>query len=419
MRHKYLALLITVAPFAAPAQLSLDACQEKAKANYPLIKQYELISKTEEYTLSNAGRAYLPQFSANAIVGYIIKGLPSLSPVPQESKDKVQFIGIGQLNQTIWDGGATHAQKDIVKANTKVEQANIDVAFHDLRKRVNQLFFGILLLDEQLKQANLLIDNLGRNVSSVKISNENGVAFSSDVDEVKVEMLKASQRVIDITHARQGFAAMLALMIGEPENNNLQLLKPLVIEQPIATEINRPELNLYRQQQMMVDADLAMKKVGNMPKVGVLGAAIMIQPGMSFGAEKIQSLAIAGLSASWNTRSIYQSSNNRQLAQIQHDRIASQQGTFLYNTKVQLTQQNSEITKQKEILAKDREIVVLQASIKRAYEVKYQNGMCTMNDLLRVTNNESEAHASQAVHEIQLLMSVSDYENTSGNQPAK
>jgi outer membrane protein TolC len=407
--------MMMVAPIFVQAQLTLQVCQEKAKANYPLIKQYDLISRSEEYTLSNAGKAYLPQFTANAIAGYIIKGLPPLGPTASESKDKVQFIGIGQINQTLWDGGATRAQKEMVRVGSDVEQANIDVAFHDLRKRVNQLFFGILLLDEQLKQANLLIDNLNRNVNSAKISSDNGIAFYSDVDEVKVEVLKASQRMTEISYARQGYARMLALMIGQGEDTNLQLQKPDLNIAFMTSEINRPELDLYRHQQTLIDAELAMKKVGYMPKVGLMGAGIMIQPGMSFGTEKIQSLAIAGFSASWNTRSIYQASNNKQLAQIQRDRVSSQREAFLFNTNLQLTQTNVDIEKQRNILAKDVEIAALQESIKKAYEIKYQNGMCTVNDLLRVTNNESEAQASKSVHEIQLLMSLSEYEHTSGN----
>jgi outer membrane protein TolC len=419
MKFNSLIVAFTLAAQLAQAQLTLKTCQEKARANYPLIKQYELIDKAEEYTLSNAGKGYLPQFSANLIGGYVIKGLPSLVPAVEESKDKVQFIGIGQINQALWDGGATRAQKQIVRVGSDVDQANIDVAFHDLEKRVSQLFFSVLLFDEQLKLSSLLIDNLNINLKAVVLSNENGLAFSSDVDEVKAEVLKADQRVLDLTHARQGFALMLALMIGEPGNSNLQLAKPIVSDlspEGLPAEVgNRPELNLYTQQHTLADAQLAMQKVANMPKIGLLGAGILIQPGFAFGPEKIQSLAIAGLSASWNTRGVYQSSNNVQLTQIQHDRINSQKETFMFNTKLQMTQQSSDIEKQKSILAKDREIVTLRSSIKKAYEVKYKNGVSTMNDLLRVTNSENEAMANEAIHQIQLLMSLSDYQNTSGN----
>src|SRR6188508_2012972 len=137
--------------------LNLDSCLTKAKQNYPLIKQYDLISKSLEYTVSNANKAYLPQISVTGIGAFIIKGFPTASIPGQEpiDKEKVQFIGIGQLNQTIWDGGATHAQKDIAIASAEVDKASIEMSFYNIRERVNQLYFGILVIDEQLKQIDI------------------------------------------------------------------------------------------------------------------------------------------------------------------------------------------------------------------------------------------------------------------------
>jgi hypothetical protein len=141
----------------------------------------------------------------------------------------------------------------------------------------------------------------------------------------------------------------------------------------------------------------------------------MIQPGFAFGPEKLNSLAIAGLNLSWNTRGLYTTSNNRELSKINLDKINNQQETFLFNTNLQLSQQGSDIEKQKAILAKDDEIVKLKSNIKKGYEQKYQNGICTMNDLLLATSGESDAFATRAIHEIQLLMSVYAYKTTSGN----
>jgi len=396
--------------------LTIDSCYEKAKRNYPLIKQYDLIDKSTEYTISNAGKSYLPQFSVTGIAGYIIKGLPSLAPSAAEtSEDKFQFIGIGQLNQTVWDGGATHSQKEIIKASAKVDKAEIDVVLHNIYERVNQLFFGILLMDEQLKLQGILSENLKRNFNAVKLSNENGVAYSSDVDEVKVELLKVEQRVAEIQFVREGYINVLSMMMGEPLSATIKFQKPIVESDFDDLKIIRPELSLYQFQRNQVEAQHAFTRVSYMPKVGLLGAGIVVQPGFAFGAEKINSLAIAGLSLSWNTDGLYKSSNNRALSKISLDRINNQQETFLFNTKIQLTQQRSDIEKQRSIIEKDRQIVVLKSSIKNAYEQKYQNGMCTMNDLLLATNGETEARSNQILHETQLLLSVYAYKTTSGN----
>src|SRR5262245_39871745 len=111
------------------SQLTLEDCQSKAMSNYPLIKQHELISKATEFNISNANKAYLPQISFTGFGAYIISGLPSVSlpGVEPPASDKVKFIGLGQLNQTIWDGGATRSVRSITDASAEVEKANIDV----------------------------------------------------------------------------------------------------------------------------------------------------------------------------------------------------------------------------------------------------------------------------------------------------
>lgn len=395
--------------------LTLDSCYEKAKRNYPLIKQYDLLEKSEEYTISNANKSYLPQISFTGIAGYIIKGLPSLAPGTESSEDKFQLIGIAQLNQTIWDGGATHSQKKIINAQTSVQKAEIEVALHSIQERVNQLFFSILLLDEQQNLLTLLTDNLNRNLKAVKLSQENGLVYSSDVDEVRVEILKTEQRIIEIQYTRKGYLEMLAMMIGQPLSSNTTFQKPLITENTELLTINRPELSLYQHQRNYTETQNLLNKVGNMPKVGLLGAGIFMEPGASLGTQKITSLAIAGLSVSWNTNNLYKSSNNRELTKLNIDRINNQQETFLFNTRLQMTQQHSDIEKQKTIILKDNDIVQLKSSIKKAYELKYQNGMCTMNDLLLATNGESEALSTKALHEAQLLMTYYTYKTTSGN----
>jgi outer membrane protein TolC len=409
-------LLLLLLSFQLKAQyITIDSCYERAKRNYPLIRQYGLIEKSTDYTVSNANKSYLPQVSLTGIAGYLIKGLPSMVPSAEADKDKFQFIGIGQLNQTVWDGGATHAVKEIANAAGEVQKAEVDVAMRDITERVNQLFFSILLMDDQLKLLSILTDNLNRNVKAVKLTNENGLAYSPDVDEVKVELLKVEQRTIEIKYAREGYVNMLALLIGEPIQPNTIFEKPVLVSDVTTFSMNRAELNLFQYQRRQIEAQHSLTKVGYMPKVGLLAAGIMVQPGFPFGFEKINSLAIAGLSVSWNTSSIYKSGNERELTKINLDRISNQQETFLFNTNLQLTQQRSDVEKQKSIVAKDDEIVSLKASIKRAYELKYQNGMCTMNDLLMVTNAENEARNNKALHVTQLLMSYYTYKTTTGN----
>src|SRR6478736_9035398 len=192
-------LLALIGPVTAQP-LSIDSCYAFAARNYPLIRQYELIEKTKEYTLSNAGKAYLPQVSVTAIEGYVFGDLPNLGNA--EGSSNFKFIGLAQVNQTIWDGGATKTQKKIINAQSETEKANVDVTLHDLKSRVNQLYFGILLIDEQLKQLEVQNTILSNNIARIKKLSENGLAYKTDIDEIKVEQLKLNQQRTEFNYTR-------------------------------------------------------------------------------------------------------------------------------------------------------------------------------------------------------------------------
>jgi outer membrane protein TolC len=412
-------MLLLLVGSSTYGQLTIEHCQEKAKANYPLIKQYDLIAQSTEYTISNANKAYLPQLSLDGIGAYIIKGFPavSLPGMPAAEEEKLKFIGIAQLNQTIWDGGATRSQKNITSASAEVDKANIDVALHSITERVNQLYFGILLMDEQLKQLALVNENLTRNLNRLQLSKDNGLVFQTDVDELKAEVLNLEQKNIDFTYTRKGYVEMLSYLMGEPLAANIQLQKPVTenVETILTLENNRPELKLYSTQRSLIEQKASFNKVLNMPKIGLLGAGILVSPEASFGASQISSLALAGLSVSWNTGGVYKTSNNKQLDRIQLDRIANQQETFLFTSNIQLKQVTSEIEKQREIIHKDSEIVALKSNIRKSYQLKYDNGMSSMNDLITAINKESEARGNEALHQVQLLMSLYSYKTINGN----
>ena len=217
-------LLAAVGSVAAQT-LSIDSCYALAIKNYPLIRQYELIEKTKEYTLSNAGKAYLPQVSLTAIEGYVFGELPSFGPAWSKGGN-FKFIGLGQVNQTIWDGGATKTQKKIINAQSETDKATVDVAMHDLKSRVNQLYFGILLIDEQLKQLEIQNTILSNNVNRIKQLSDNGLAYKTDLDEIRVEQLKLNQQKTEFNYTRNGYVMMLSLLIGVKINEQTTLQKP-------------------------------------------------------------------------------------------------------------------------------------------------------------------------------------------------
>ena len=407
-------ILFTAVGTAAAQTLPIDSCYAFALRNYPLIKQYELIEKTKEYTLSNAGKANLPQVSVTAIEGYIFGELPKFGPT-EKSSNNLQFIGIGQINQTIWDGGATKTQKKIIEAQSQTDKANVEVALHDLKSRVNQLYFGILLIDEQLKQLEIQDTILNNNVDRIKQLNDNGLAYKTDLDEVRVEQIKLRQQRTEFKYTRNGYVMMLSLLVGAKISGQTVLQKPLLSIHPADMQIIRPELSLYNNQRNLVNAQSDMQHVNLMPKVGLIGAAVLIEPGLNLGNSKLSGLGVAGLSASWNISGLYKNSNEKELTKLSLNKINVQEETFLFNTRLQMTQTSANIEKQEAVLSEDEEIVSLRKNIREGYQLKYDTGTSPLFDFLNATEKETEARAQKALHEMQLLMTLYDYKTISGN----
>jgi len=410
-----LALLSLVLAARASAQgLSLEECQARAKNNYPLIRQYALIEKSREYTLSNANKAYFPQLSITGLGAYVFGDLPS-APGSADKSNPFHFIGIAQLNQVIWDGGATRAQKEVISASSDADKAALEVSLYELRSRVNQVYFGILLVNEQLEQLAVQDAILSNNVDRIKQLSDSGLAFTTDLDELKVEQLKLDQQRVELRYVSRGYVRMLSLLIGREIGEDAKLTKPVVDSQQPDLTISRPELSLYKHQRSLVDAQLSLQKTELMPKVGILGMAALIEPGLGIGTQTTSWLGVAGLSVSWNTGGLYRHGNNADLAQLSLRRIELQEDTFRFNTKIAVAQTSADIEKLRAIVASDDAIVQLRQGIRESYQLRYNTGSCPLIDLLNATEHESGARSQRALHEMQLLVAIFEQQTLTGH----
>jgi outer membrane protein TolC len=300
----------------------------------------------------------------------------------------------------------------MIRANDEVERNSLNVALYAIRERINQLYFGVLVIDEQIKQLDLLRSLYDVSLDKVTKAKESGYSYQSDIDEVRAEILGLEQRKIEFSYARKGYIEMLSYWIGKPLPESTRLQSPSI---PLQAELRRPELALYASQRKALETLLNQIKVGNRPKIGLLGAGVLIAPGINFGNATFSSVALAGISASWNTGNLYRSSNNRQLQKIQLDKIQTEEETFRFNNGVQQKQTSSEIEKQRAVIRKDEEIIALKTAIKKSYQLKYDNGISPMSDLITATNKEAEARSNQSIHEVQLLMSLYNLKTINGN----
>ena len=420
--RKGIMLFLMMVALSAQAQLTLEQCYELARQNYPAIKQYALVEQSRDFTLQNAAKGWLPQVSVNGRASYqsTVTRLPidvSQFGIDYKGLSKDQYDAHVMVNQPIYDGGVITANKNILKAQADVQTAQLDVTMYSIRERVNQLFFSVLLIDEQLAQNQLLQDDLKLGLNTVSAMMKGGIANQTDVDNVKVEQIKARQQEHSLRTARHTYLTMLGSFINLSLDANTQLEKPADpgFKSHGSDPNNRPELAMYDSQNRLLDARLKALDASLMPKVGAFLQGGVGNPGLNMLKNGWDTYYRIGATISWNIGSFYTRKNDQQLIAIERQQITANRETFLFNNRLQQQQTNGQIENLRQQVNEDEEIIQLREGIRNKSEKRVQNGIETVNEMLRDINAVGEARQQKAIHEVQLLQEIYELKTINNN----
>ena len=412
-------------PIMAQAQ-TLEECQQAAERNYPLIQQYDLINKTTELTVSNIQKGWLPQVSASAQATY----QSDVVSFPDEMQALYQQMGInmkgltkGQyrvgidVQQTVFDGGAIRSQKEIARAQGQVQQAQNEVNIYQVRRRVNEMYFALLLIDEQMKLNADLQELLAGNERKLESMKKNGTAAESDWHSVKAERLNVVQQMTSLQAQRQVLARMFSTFCGievkEATKPNCQW--SMVNGQ----SNNRPELKAIDAQLRLADAQEKAINSALMPRLGVFAQGFYGYPGYNMFEDMMSrkwSLnGMIGARLTWNIGALYTRKNDKAKIQLQRDMAENSRDVFLFNNNLEQIQQNENITRYQRLMSDDEEIIRLRSSVRKAAESKLAHGIIDVNDLVKEINSENQARVQQTVHEIEMLKEIYDLKYTTNN----
>ena len=406
---------------------TLEDCQQAAERNYPLIQQYGLIGKTTELTVSNIQKGWLPQVSASAQATY----QSDVVSWPDEMKTMMNGMGINMkglkkdqyrvgidVQQTIYDGGVIGSQKRIAREQGKVQAAQNDINIYNVRKRVNEMYFGLLLIDEQIKLNSDLQTLLGGNERKLESMTKRGTAAESDLQNVKAERLNAVQKATELASQKQMLQRMLSTFCGI-EISNIQKPQVKVEGINLTTENHRPELKALDAQISVLNAQEKALNAALMPKVGVFAQGYYGYPGLNMFEDMMHhqwSLnGIIGARVTWNIGALYTRKNDKAKLQLQRDMTENSREVFLFNNNLEQIQQHENIERYQKLMAHDGEIISLRQAVRKAAESKLAHGIIDVNDLVREINQENAACVRQSVHEIEMLKEIYDNKYTTNN----
>lgn len=416
MKRLLFTLLAMVYTLTVHAQ-SLDECRRLAREHYPAIRQYDLINQTEQFNLSNAARAWIPQISVSAQATYqsATPTYPEAFSAILEAND-IDMAGIRNdqykvaidISQNIWDGGQSKANRAIAKAEAEEQRSSLDVSLYDLQSRVDDLYFGILLLDERMAQTEALITILDSNLKRMKTYFNNGVATQADVDAIEAELLTAKQTLGQVESARASYRRMLEVFIGQP-------LQTEPLERPAMRELTsrtsaRPELDMFDAKADKLAAQREAINTSVMPHFSAFVQGYYGYPGMDMFRSMMNAEwtpnAIIGVRMSWNIGAFYTKKNKLSKLHVAEEQIAVERDVFLFNTEIQTTQEDGEIARLRKALEDDDRIVELRRRVRIAAESQLEHGVIDATDLLRKITDETNAMLNRSTHEIELLQAT-------------
>ena len=423
---KKIVIALLMLPMSALGQ-TLDECQQAAEKNYPLIQQYGLIEKTTRLTIGNIQKGWLPQVSAQAQATY----QSDVTAWPNEMKTMMSGMGIDMqgltkdqyrvgidVQQTIYDGGVIGSQKRIAREQGKVQTAQNEVNIYHVRKRVNEMYFGLLLIDEQIKLNNDLQTMLAGNENKLESMTKRGTAAESDLQSVKAERLNAVQKATELASQKQMLQRMLSTFCGMEVT---EVRKPQVKADGggVMAENRRPELKALDAQLSVLNAQEKALNAAMMPKVGLFAQGFYGYPGMNMFEDMMRHKwscnGIIGARITWNIGALYTRKNDKAKLQLQRNMTENSREVFLFNNYLDQIQQNEDIARYQKLMAQDGEIISLRQAVRKAAESKLAHGIIDVNDLVREINQENAACVQQSVHEIEMLKEIYDNKYTTNN----
>ncbi|WP_455077523.1 TolC family protein [Prevotella histicola] len=411
MGKRILTFIIIILAVSAHAQ-TLEECQQAAEKNYPVIKRYDLIGRTTELTVSNLQKEWLPRITASAQATYqnavaawpeSIKSVYQRMGLDMKGLKKDQYkVGI-DVQQTLYDGGVISSQKRIARQEGKLQEVQNDVNQYQLRQRVNEMYFSLLLLNEQIR--------LNDDVKALLLSSEKklaamvkgGTAATSDYENVMAERLGVEQQNSSLKAQQQMLQRLLSVFCGM-EVNHLQKPKPAEVS---TTTNNRPELSMFDSQIKLVEAKEKALNARLMPKLGLFAQGYYGYPGYNIFEDMMDRKwtlnGIVGIKMSWDLSAFYTHKNDRERLNMERKMAENAREVFLFNSRLDEIQHTEDVDRYQKMVQADEEIITLRTNVRKAAESKLAHGIIDVNSLLREINNENAAKAQQAIHEIDML----------------
>jgi len=416
MKNKvlYLLYLLSLGSFAQE-KITLENCYDLINSNYPVSRQTELIAEQYQIEHSIIQTEKLPKLDLAAQATYQseVTQVPVAS-LGIEPLNKDQYRATLGVNQLLYAGGLINAKAKAKQAEQNTKQKKVEVSLHSLKLQTNQLFFSILLNQDNhqllLSKQTQLLSQLKEVQSGIK----NGIVVPTSDKVIEVELLKIDQQLSENRTSRQLLISTLAALIGKPlTTETLFSNAPILIHK--SEELRRPELDLFQFQKEEIENNQTIITKQNIPKLSAFATGGYGNPGLNALDNSFQAFYVAGVKLNWNVFDWNATKKQKQSLDVQKKIIDTQMEEFTLNNNIALDQHQAEIDNITSFIKSDLQIIELRKEVLQTANSQLKNGIITASAYTTELTNLYDSENVLLRHKIQLELAKANYKIIKGN----
>jgi outer membrane protein TolC len=293
-------------------------------------------------------------------------------------------------------------------AQLKTKQKQVEVNLYELKQKINQLYFSILLSQESELLLNAKKTQLNTKLTEVKSGIEYGVILPSSDKVLEAELLKIEQQVQELQSNKIALIETLSSLIKRTLNTSTQFQKPL-LETKFKANLSRPELELFQFKKEEIETSESLISKKNAPKLLGFATGGYGNPGLNLLDNSFQTFYVVGIKLNWNVFDWNSNKKQRQSLAINKDIVDTETETFKLTTNIELYKQEKEINKMKAFIVSDLNIINLRKEVLETADSQLKNGVITSSTYIMELTNLYEDENTLARHKIQLQLAKANY----------
>ena len=402
--------MLILKPAVGQDSLSLADFHRALYTNYPLIQQVDLISQKLVQLDASLKAEWYPQFNLSAQATYqsdIIAVDLQIPNVTFPAPDKDQYKMVMEIKQIIYDGGRIRTARDLEQHKAEISKQEVEVEMNKLKSSVNQLFFNKVLLDQNKRLVESMMEDLRAREEKMKKSIEHGILREDELLILQAEMLRLQQQLDELEAGKSAATDMLAVLTGL-EIGDQDVFVPGNPETAELKSFTRPEQKLFQLQSDQISHQIAFVKKQNHPNLFAFAQMGYGKPGLNMLGDSFDTYYYLGAGLSWKIWDWRGNKKQRNAMAIDKKILSSKEEAFLNQLSIKAAEIEQQILGLKEKMKKDEKIIELHEKIVERSRLKLDNGTITANDYLERLREATRSGINWETHKVKLIQAQTE-----------